>query len=151
MIDKQQSMIFFTKIMKFSKNEDTMWIQTELMSRWHTLKKIYHFTHTSFCNRKILDAQIKVNHEEKVLYLSNEYMEGWNLSDFVCKKQQFGYLKAVSIEETVREIFGLMVLGEGFNKLIITHENLFFKIIAEDRYKIMVNYLSFVGLKFVSR
>ena len=44
-----------------------------------------------------------------------------------------------------------MVLGEGFNKLIITHENLFFKIISEDKYKIMVNYLSFVGLKFVSR
>ena len=72
--------------MRFSKNEDIMWIETELMSRWHTLKKMYHLAHTSFGNKKILDAQIKTRHEEKILYLSNEYMEGWNLSDFVCKK-----------------------------------------------------------------
>ena len=85
-MDKEQSTLLFTKIMIFKKNEDYTWVETELIKRMQTLRKM--FNHRTFFldDKKILEARIKKTENEKVLYLSNLFMPGWNLSDFISKK-----------------------------------------------------------------
>ena len=120
-MDQEQSTLLFTKMMTFKKNEDYTWVEAELLKRMQTLRKM--FNHRTFIldDKKILEARIKKTEEGKVLYLSNIFMQGWNLSDFISKKDELGYLKTYSIKEKIWELLNLMVVGEGFGNLIITH------------------------------
>ena len=72
-------------------------------------------------DKQILEARIKKAEDEKVVYLSNIFMQGWNLSDFISKKDELGYLKTHSIKNKIWELLNLMVVSEGFGNLIITH------------------------------
>ena len=68
-------------------------VEIEFKERLRILQSRIALNYTSFFNPNILKIQRLSKSQDKILYLSQYFMQGWNLSDFFTRREDLCYLK----------------------------------------------------------